>query len=133
MSHHQRALMNLEFAGKLAHCILQFRKPSRTRQEMAGSTDINGIVEKYLRTGALPPVNQAPQFGDATKYQGDLTERLAQANALQAQAQADVDAYNANQKTKKQNAQQSQQQPPQNTQNQQSQQGNAPPPETQKT
>lgn len=46
-----------------------------TNQADAASTDINNIVERFVRTGDLPIRKDIqPQYGDVTPFQGDLTE-----------------------------------------------------------
>jgi len=85
---------------------VSFSSPSRTLQQHAAACDINNIMNRYARTGSLPPPRAAPQFADVTGLQGDLTERVNFANS----SIADVDRA----LTEVLNAQQakSQQQPP---------------------
>lgn len=88
---------------------------SATAVHMLQETDINNIVEKFHRTGLMPPANRDAQYGDVTALQGDLTETLnktaatlqtvsdyaaetaeraeAEQAALLAQQQADAEAY----------------------------------------
>lgn len=53
-----------------------FHAPSKTLQQHAAACDINNIMNRYARTGSLPPPRGAPQFADVTGLQGDLTERV---------------------------------------------------------
>lgn len=50
---------------------------SMTHQSHASSCDVNKIVERYARTGDLPPPSTQPVFADVTSLQGDLTELYA--------------------------------------------------------
>ena len=44
----------------------RFEKPSRTRQSFAAECDINRIVDRFTRTGMLPPnMRGEPQYGHA--------------------------------------------------------------------
>lgn len=53
----------------------------RTKQSMQQECDINFIMEKYKRTGQLPPSNQFPgQYGDFSEvldYQGSQNQVIA--------------------------------------------------------
>lgn len=55
---------------------------SRTETSHAEATDINFIVNRFARTGQLPPPRREPFYGDVTGLQGDLTERLEWANQI---------------------------------------------------
>lgn len=48
----------------------------RTVQSMRDETDINRIVDRYQRTGDMPPNPRGltPQYTDCSGLQGDLTE-----------------------------------------------------------
>lgn len=52
---------------------------SRTRQADALSCDINHIVNRFHRTGMLPPARHQGAYADVTRLQGDLTEKAAEA------------------------------------------------------
>lgn len=52
---------------------------SLTRQSEAVHCDVNTIIERYTRTGQLPPSRRQGAFADVTDLQGDLTERAARA------------------------------------------------------
>lgn len=47
--------------------IQRMEGPSVTEQAHANETDINEIVRRYQRTGALPTRNGAPMYGDFTQ------------------------------------------------------------------
>lgn len=49
---------------------------SMTQQHHRDQTDINNIVERYARTGNLPPGRLESQYADVTELQGDLGERI---------------------------------------------------------
>ncbi|WNK13250.1 MAG: internal scaffolding protein [Microvirus sp.] len=49
---------------------------SLTMQSHMPSCDIDAIVARFERTGALPENTRQPQYGDVTHLQGDLTEML---------------------------------------------------------
>lgn len=63
---------------------------SRTQQHHAKECDISRIISRYARTGELPPGRGRPAFGDVTHLQGDITERLATAQSIIDQANADL-------------------------------------------
>lgn len=68
-----------------------FSRPSKTRQDHANATDINVIVERYQRTGMMPPSRGVqPQYADVSELQGDITERLEFSRSTIDQVQADV-------------------------------------------
>lgn len=58
---------------------------SETRQSEKASADVNAIVERFSRTGQLPPARFEGSYADVTAYQGDLTERYEWAMQTQAQ------------------------------------------------
>ena len=62
---------------------------SPTVQDSAGETDIKNIVNKYHRTGILPPAKPGV-FADVSNLQGDLTERLIWAQQVQENAQREI-------------------------------------------
>lgn len=43
---------------------LACRDPSMAKQSFAEEADINRIIERWLKTGALPPATAVPTFGD---------------------------------------------------------------------
>lgn len=45
---------------------LKCEDPSLAQQQFKEETDVNYIVDRYTRTGELPPGSQIPQFGDFT-------------------------------------------------------------------
>lgn len=63
---------------------------SKTRQSEKQSADINHIVERFQRTGQLPPPRQQPMYADVTALQGDLTEKVNESRATQEQYVAEV-------------------------------------------
>lgn len=50
--------------------------PSMTQLSHAEACDINFIVNRYARSGSLPPPTGVPQYGDVTALQGPLLERV---------------------------------------------------------
>lgn len=75
--------MSINFAprakSKTLRVQIAFTKPSKTLQSHADACDINKIVDRYARTGALPPNLRQPTYGDVTQFQGDLTTLLSEA------------------------------------------------------
>lgn len=63
---------------------------SKTRQADAESANINAIIDRYARTGMMPPARFDPAYADVTGLQGDLTERYNDARDLTARFQADT-------------------------------------------
>lgn len=57
---------------------------SKTQQHMRDETDINHIVDKFLKTGQAPSVAVPPKYGDFSTTQDyhDLQNHLAETNAL---------------------------------------------------
>lgn len=49
---------------------------SLVQQAHWDQTDVNAIVDRYHRTGILPPVQNNGVYADVTGLQGDLTERI---------------------------------------------------------
>lgn len=47
---------------------------SMTQHSHADQTNVNLIVERFQRTGYMPPPTRQPQYGDVTGLQVDLTE-----------------------------------------------------------
>jgi len=43
---------------------LNFKLPSKTRQEFAKECDINNIIKQFTQTGLLPQQNKTPQYLD---------------------------------------------------------------------
>lgn len=70
---------------------IEFFLPTMTVNSHKDETDINNIVNRYQRTGILPPSERAPIFADVTHLQGDLTERI-QASQMILDAASDNDA-----------------------------------------
>ncbi|WNK13184.1 MAG: internal scaffolding protein [Microvirus sp.] len=54
-------------------------EPSQTHTAHGVSVDVNHIVDRYTRDGYLPMQSRQPMYGDVTGLQGDLTQRLAEA------------------------------------------------------
>lgn len=96
------------FAGRLR--VLQFTtQPSKTRQAHADACDINNIVDRYHRTGQLPPTTRQPQYGDVTALQGDRTDLINQSRATLETAGSNLQKTREEQNKKqreKQNAEQ---------------------------
>lgn len=44
---------------------LDFKQPSRTKQEFREDCDVNVIIRRFTRTGTLPQPTQTPRFVDA--------------------------------------------------------------------
>jgi len=49
---------------------------SKTQAVFGNDTDVNRIMERFTRTGVMPPVTQEPQYADVTDLQQDLQEIL---------------------------------------------------------
>lgn len=49
---------------------------SATDRSHGNQTDVNAIVERFKRTGILPPPTKQGQYMDCTGLQGDLTELI---------------------------------------------------------
>lgn len=81
MSHHFDPSDKTKYAVRddgSRRVIFNSNKPSKTRQDHAPACDINNIVERYHRTGMVPPSRGLqPQYADVTSLQGDITERLS--------------------------------------------------------
>lgn len=63
---------------------------SKTRQADADSVNINAIIDRYSRTGMMPPARYDPAYADVTGLQGDLTERYNESREITARFQADT-------------------------------------------
>jgi len=57
---------------------------SMTRQSEKASADVNAIVERFARTGQLPPARFEGSYADVTGLQGDLTELYNRSQDTQA-------------------------------------------------
>jgi len=66
-----------------------------TQQSHRDQTDINNIVNRYARTGQLPPATRQAQYADVTGLQGDLTELVARSNEHISTADADLTKHKA--------------------------------------
>ena len=66
---------------------------SMTHQSHAASCDVNKIVERYARTGDLPPARFEPSYADVTGLQGDLTEMASRARLTIDKAGAFLSTY----------------------------------------
>lgn len=70
---------------------------SKTRQSEKASSDVNAIVERFARTGVLPPNTKQPIYDDVTGLQGDLTDAYNASIATRAQYEADMKAFHEKQ------------------------------------
>lgn len=71
------------FRARLAYkCVGE----SRAQQSHKDLTDINNIVDRYARTGGLPPARMEPSYADVTELQGDLGERIKKSREIIATA-----------------------------------------------
>ena len=68
---------------------------SITDQASAQEKDVNLIVQKYKRTGILPPVLDPGKFADVTGLQGDLTEGLIAARSATEMLKEEISRRNA--------------------------------------
>lgn len=70
--------------------INQILGESRTQQHHAEQSDINYIVDRFQRSGQMPPNPRGlePQYIDCTPLQDDLTEALNKSHE-------DIENYNA--------------------------------------
>lgn len=66
---------------------------SKTRQSEKASADVNAIVERFARTGIMPPSTKQPIYDDVTGLQGDLTDAYNASIATRAQYEADMKAF----------------------------------------
>lgn len=65
---------------------------SATEQSHKDLTDINNIVQRFQRTGELPPQREG-QYADVTPLQGDFQERIEFAKGVIASYDEAVKAY----------------------------------------
>ena len=65
---------------------------SKTSQADKVHCDVNNIVAKFDRTGELPASSMAPQYGDVTSLQGDLTQMMADAAVVAEKVETEVKA-----------------------------------------
>lgn len=63
-------------AWERERCPTPMKTESVTDQTAAGETDVNTIVQRFQRTGHLPPGKGPGMYADVSEIQGDLTERL---------------------------------------------------------
>lgn len=61
---------------------------SRTQQHHKDLTDINNIVNRYARTGEMPPAKSEPSYADVSELQGDLGERIVKSRETIDKAEA---------------------------------------------
>lgn len=64
---------------------LMCKDPSKAQQSSKEETDINTIVDRFLKTGQMPNIQLPPHFGDFTDVEGDYLmaqTRVAETNAL---------------------------------------------------
>lgn len=79
---------------RFAHCYAE----SRTQQSHKDSSDVNHIVERFQRTGEMPPNPRGlePLYLDVTHLQADLTE--AYNNAVEAKERYELALENQERK-----------------------------------
>lgn len=65
---------------------------SKVDASQGNDTDINKVVERFTRTGELPPPRPG-QYLDCTELQGDLTEMLEKARQVQATAEEFISTW----------------------------------------
>lgn len=56
---------------------------SMTQQQHKDQTDVNAIVERFERTGSLPPNMGQGQFADVSELQGDLSDLINRSRDIQ--------------------------------------------------
>lgn len=78
---------------------------SMTHQSHAEACDINNIIRRFDRTGALPPATRPEQYADVTGLQGDLTERINSSREILDKAGRAVEQRREEVKKKKQEQQ----------------------------
>ena len=66
---------------------------SMTRQSEKASADVNAIVERFARTGIMPPNTKQPIYDDVTGLQTDLTDAYNASIATRAQYESDMKAF----------------------------------------
>jgi len=66
---------------------------TRTVQSHKDLTDINNIVERYQRTGYIPPGRMEPQYGDASALNKPLIELAQDAESVIAQTDEFMSTY----------------------------------------
>lgn len=69
-------LRSLRYPFERTRVGIVFELPSRTVNSFKDETDINNIVNRFARSGMLPPNPGGGVFADVTGLQGDLTERV---------------------------------------------------------
>lgn len=85
---------------------------SMTRQSEKASADVNAIVERFARTGQLPPNIKQPIYDDVTGLQVDLTEAYNASIATRTQYESDIKVFNEKQAAAAATAAQAAQTPP---------------------
>lgn len=60
---------------------------SATDDSFGNDTDVNNIVERFTRTGILPPATKEAQYADVSGLQKDLTELINEANEAKARVE----------------------------------------------
>lgn len=75
-SKHQAPAVRPWWHRERVHTVLEGE--SMTHQSHAADCDINRIIKRYDRTGALPPGRSDGRYADVTPLQGDFTERVLQ-------------------------------------------------------
>jgi hypothetical protein len=58
-------------------------------------TNINLLMERFKRSGEMPPGNNNPQFADVRALQGDLTDVIENGNNAAISAKSALDAADA--------------------------------------
>ncbi|WNK13883.1 MAG: internal scaffolding protein [Microvirus sp.] len=68
-------------------------EPSSTHTSHGDSVDVNHIVNRYTRDGYMPAQTRQPMYGDVTGLQGDLTQRLQEAEETIRKTEAFLAGY----------------------------------------
>lgn len=55
---------------------------SLTHESFKEECDINGIVNRYARTGELPDSGRTGAYADCSGLQGDLTQRISESRSV---------------------------------------------------
>lgn len=64
-----------------------------TQQAARDQTDVNAIVERFARDGYLPSSGKQPYYGDVTHLQGELTQKLQEAQDIIDRANAFAETW----------------------------------------
>lgn len=55
---------------------------SMTQQNHCEAADVNKIIQRYERTGILPPAREKPVYADVTGLQGDFAQRIDESRSV---------------------------------------------------